>query len=39
MIIYDQDNDKTISNVMLCLTKGEAIELMDSLKNILKNNQ
>ena len=36
MRIYDQDNDKTISNVMLCLTKGEAIELMDSLKNILK---
>lgn len=38
MRIYDQDNDKTISNVMLCLTKGEAIELMDSLKNILKIN-
>ncbi len=36
MRIYDQDKDETILNVMLCLTKGEAIELMDSLKNILK---
>lgn len=38
MRIYDQDKDETISNVMLCLTKGEAIELRDSLNNILKTN-
>lgn len=36
MRIYNQDKDETISNVMLCLTKDEAIELMDSLKNILQ---
>lgn len=37
MRIYDQENDKTLQDLILCLTKNEAIELRDSINAMLKN--
>ena len=37
MRILDNDTDKKIDNVTLCLTKAEAEELRDTLEGILAN--
>lgn len=36
MRILNQENDKSINKLLLCLTLSEAQELIDSLKDIVK---
>ena len=36
MRIFDQENNKTLKDLVLCLTRSEAIELRDSINIILK---
>lgn len=37
MRILDNDSDKKIDNITICLTKSEASELRDTLDSLLKN--
>lgn len=36
MRILNEDNDKSIDHVLLCLTREEVLELMSSLKEVLE---
>ena len=36
MRILNQENDKSIDNILLCLTESEVQELIDSLQDIVK---
>ena len=37
MRIFDQDRNKTLKNIILCLTFEEAMELKESLETVMKN--
>lgn len=39
MRILNQDTDKSTQNILLCLTKSEALELRDELERLLSSNQ